>query len=148
MGLDVNLILWRNVSKEGSGIFVRESGRVREISHEEWNEKFPNCELVTIQYNDSKRVYWANITHNLASMAREAGIYRYLWRPEEVNVMCANQLIAPLENGLELLQSDRDRFEKFDPKNGWGGYDTLVEFVSQYLSVCQDYPQARISVSR
>lgn len=29
-------------------------------------------------------VYWANITHNLGKMAREAGIYTALWRPGEM----------------------------------------------------------------
>lgn len=27
-----------------------------------------------------------NITHNLGRMAKEAGIYQHLWRPEEIGV--------------------------------------------------------------
>ena len=148
MSLDVSLILKGNVSKSDSGIFVRENGSVKELSHEQWNERHPNREPVTMQEKDDECLFWANITHNLTSMAREAGIYKHLWRPEEINITHANQLIAPLENGLELLQSDRDRFEALNPKNGWGDYDALVGFVREYLSACRKYPQAKISVSR
>lgn len=31
-------------------------------------------------------VFWANITHNLGRMADEAGIYKHLWRPEEIGM--------------------------------------------------------------
>ena len=37
--------------------------------------------------------YEANITHNLSRMAQDAGIYHYLWRPEEMNITQAGQLI-------------------------------------------------------
>ena len=30
--------------------------------------------------------YSANITHNLGKMAEEAGIYKHLWRPEEIGI--------------------------------------------------------------
>jgi hypothetical protein len=87
-------------------------------------------------------VYWANITHNLGSMAGEAGIYEALWRPEEIGVTTAAQLIPLLEAGLALLESDQERFEKFNPDNGWGDYDGLVSFVRQYLRACREHPAA------
>ena len=50
-------------------------------------------------------VYDANITHNLTEMADKAGIYEALWRPEEINVKKAKDLIRPLEIGLAALLS-------------------------------------------
>lgn len=65
-------------------------------------------------------VYEANITHNLNTMADEAGIYNHLWRPEEVGARVARDLIKPLSVGLALLLSDPERFKKINPENGWG----------------------------
>lgn len=93
-------------------------------------------------------VYWANITHNLGTMAGEAGIYKHLWRPEEIGITKAHQLIEPLRAGLELLRSDRERFEKFNPENGWGSYDGLVRFVEKYLAACEENPDADVRASR
>lgn len=146
MSLDVSLILGGS-SKNGSGIFIRDSGSIREVSLEEWHEKFPNTEPVTMQQEDD-HVYWGNITHNLTPMAKEVDLYKYLWRPEEANITHAKQLIRHLERGLETLRGSRDRFEKFNPKNGWGDYDGLVEFTEAYLNACYKYPQAEIYVSR
>lgn len=93
-------------------------------------------------------VYDASITHNLNRMADEAGIYKYLWRPEEINISKAEQLIKPLEEGLALLKSDPERFKKLNPTNGWGTYDYLVNFVVGYLAACRDNPDATIRISR
>ena len=93
-------------------------------------------------------VYSANITHNLNKMAEDAGIYYHLWRPEEIGITTAAQLIEPLRNGLALLKSDQARFEKFDASNGWGVYSHLVSFVEEYLAACEKNPDATVHVSR
>lgn len=93
-------------------------------------------------------VYWANITHNLGKMAEQAGIYFALWRPEEIGITKASELIVPLETGLALLKSDPERFEKFNAANGWGLYEHFVPFVENYLNACREHPDADISVSR
>lgn len=93
--------------------------------------------------------YSANITHNLGMMADEAGIYEALWRPEEIGLKTARELIEPLRAGLvRLLTEDREKFLQHSPKNGWGTYDGLVEFVSSYLRACEENPDATVSVSR
>lgn len=133
-------------NSNGSGIYIRESGQTREITRDEWDKKFPGCEPVVAREGDEG--YSANITHNLGTMAGEAGIYKHLWWPEEVDITHAHQLIEPLKAGLELLESDRSRFEEFNPENGWGDYDVLVRFTREYLAACKRYPQAKISISR
>lgn len=94
------------------------------------------------------KVYSANITHNLGRMADEAGIYRHLWRPEEIGITTAGQLIEPLSVGLELLKSDPSRFKAYNSPNGWGLYEHLVPFVEQYLEACKENPDAEIGVWR
>lgn len=93
-------------------------------------------------------VYSANITHNLGKMAREAGIYQHLWRPDELGIKQAGELIMPLRAGLELLKSDPERFQKFDSPNGWGLYKHFVPFVENYLEACEQNPDSVVEVSR
>lgn len=93
-------------------------------------------------------LYEANITHNLNRMAEAAGIYYELWRPEEINITKARELIGPLDKGLALLEQFPDRFKAFNAPNGWGMYEHFVPFVRHYLAACREYPDATISVSR
>lgn len=94
------------------------------------------------------RVHCGNITHNLGPMAREAGIYTLLWRPEEIGIKYARELIAPLEAGLNILRMYPERFRKFNPENGWGSYEGLVEFVEVYLAACREHPDAEVDTWR
>lgn len=103
---------------------------------------------VTLTEIRPTEVFSANITHNLVRMAQEAGIYSHLWRPEEIGIDRAGQLIQPLTEGLALLRWDRQRFEKFQAANGWGRHEDLVRFVERYLEACRENPEAKISVSR
>lgn len=92
--------------------------------------------------------YSANITHNLNTMAMAAGIYKELWRPDEINITHAHQLIEPLSKGLELLKKYPDYFSQFNASNGWGLYEHFVPFVEEYLTACKENSEAKIEVSR
>jgi hypothetical protein len=81
-------------------------------------------------------------------MAIEAGIYMYLWHPNEYGITKAAQLIEPLRKGLDLMKADRKRFEAFDSPNGWGLYRHFVPWVEEYLRACETYPEGDIQVSR
>ena len=95
---------------------------------------------------EAQEVYNAGTTHNLSGMAKEAGIYECLWRPEEIGISKAKQLIEPLTKGLELLKSDPKRFEKFNSPNGWGMYVNFVPFVEKYLEACKNFPEADVKI--
>lgn len=95
-----------------------------------------------------RSVYEANITHNLNQMADAAGIYKALWRPEEIGITTGGELIEILEVGLAKLKRDPAKFEKHNAANGWGLYEHFVPFVEQYLEACRKYPKATIRVSR
>ena len=117
---------------------------------------------------DEETLYQVNITHNLTEMADKAGIYEALWRPhrlnpnynipeenhkeewdfEDNNLAKASEIIPLLEKGLELLKKKPAYFKKFNPYNGWGSYDGLVESVEEYLSACKQHPYAIIYTCR
>jgi hypothetical protein len=150
VSLDVYLTL-KGVQNLPSGehIFIREDGQNKEISRAEWDKRFPGREPVTVQLpSDDEEVYSANITHNLNQMADAACIYHHLWRPDEIGITKAGQLIEPLRAGLVLLRSNPEIFKKYNPENGWGNYEGLVRFVENYLEACERYPGAEVYASR
>ena len=65
-------------------------------------------------------LYDDNITHNLNKMADAAGIYKYLWKPEELGIEFAKDLIKPLTKGLKDLKSNPEKYKKYNSPNGWG----------------------------
>lgn len=104
--------------------------------------------LDVMLYVHNEQVYEANITHNLNTMADKAGIYYHLWRPEEINIKFASELIKPLEKGLKKLKAKPEYFEKYNASNGWGLYKHFVPFVEEYLKACKENPDATIQISR
>lgn len=148
MSLDVYLTLPGTQRAADERIFIREGGQNKELTRDEWDARFPGQEPFVALSSDSNEAYTANITHNLVVMAKYAGIYQVLWRPEELGITHAVQLIAPLSAGLTLLKIDPGRFSSFNPSNGWGTYEGLVEFVEEYLAACIAHPTAEVSVSR
>jgi hypothetical protein len=151
MSLDVYLCVPTPATKiEQDRIFIRRNGRTEEISAEEWNELYPDREPVVVKGYESltRDVYSSNITHNLGKMASQCDLYMPLWRPEEIGITHARQLIEPLKDGLAVLGEDRERLEEFSPENGWGDYDGFVEFVTEYLRACEQFPDAEVKTWR
>jgi hypothetical protein len=109
--------------------------------------------IIESYYNDREpsereEVFSSNITHNLCGMAEAAGIYKHCWRPEEIGVLIAGDLIEPLSKAIELLKSDPERFRRYNASNGWGKYEHFIPWLQGYLDACKTYPDAFISVSR
>ncbi len=151
MSLDIYLTL-KSVQQlpRGRTILVREDGQFKELSHAEWDERFPNREPVTVEFpgNDGEEVYWANITHNLGPMARAAGIYFHLWRPEEINITQASQLSTPLALALAAMRDNPEWYRQFNAENGWGTYVQFLPWLDDLLEACNRWPTANISVDR
>ena len=89
-----------------------------------------------------------NITHNLNTMAEEAGIYKCLWRPEENGFEKAGDIISLLEKAIKELEKRPEHFKKFDAENGWGTYEHFVPFVKEVLLACKTHPKATLKAWR
>ena len=151
MSLDVYLRSIEPLPHEPENhIYIRENGQTKEITRKEWDERFPNVDPVGVRAEEDEEdtLYSANITHNLNSMADDAGIYKALWRPSEIGIELAASLIPILKDGLTLLRADPERFRKLNPSNGWGSYDALVTFVEKYLEACKRHPTSTVHASR
>jgi hypothetical protein len=99
-------------------------------------------------------VFTQNITHNLNKMAMAVELsngktlYDVLWRPDEHGFKYARDIADLLDMGWNILLSDPDKFKMFNPENGWGSYDGLVNFVYKYRNACWESPDAELSVCR
>lgn len=96
----------------------------------------------------SDRVFSRNITHNLVPMAKAAGIYDAVWRPDEIGITTAKQVAQACRDGFGDLFSNPKKYHTYDPENGWGDYDDLVRFMSVYLSACAKWPDALVEALR
>lgn len=107
----------------------------------------PNCGH---EFGDpeGEAIHSQNITHNLGGMAGEAGIYECLWHPEESGIKSAGQLIAPLRQAIEQMESDPERFKKHNAPNGWGMYEHFVPWLKRLLTACEESPGAGVRASR
>lgn len=149
MSLDVYLTMTGvTVPTTDEKIYIREDGRTRKITRAEWDARNPGREPFVIVEGTDGEVFWRNITHNLNTMADMAGLYECVWRPDEHGMKFARDLIDPMRAGLERLKADPDYYRTFNPFNGWGDYEGLVDFVEKYLDACERYPDAEVSVSR
>ena len=100
-------------------------------------------------------VYDGNITHNLGKMAGEVKLsngmtlYDVLWRPDEQEGLgFARNISELLDEGWNILLSEPEHFKQWNPENGWGSYEGLVDFVYKYRNACWDNPDAELRVSR
>jgi len=99
-------------------------------------------------YTENEELFSANITHNLANMAREAGVYEYLWRPDEVGVERARELIKPLKVALKDMKKRPEHYKQFNAENGWGLYRNFVPWIERYLDACIEYPDSFVGAYR
>jgi len=99
-------------------------------------------------------VWEYNITHNVNKMAMQVQLgggltlYEVLWRPDEHGMKFACDIAEHLIKGFEILRKDPEHYKKWNPENGWGSYDGLLRFVSEYHNACLDNPDAELRVSR
>lgn len=94
------------------------------------------------------RVYESNITHNLGTMAKAAGVYDCLWRSPENGFRLAGQLIDPLRDGISRMEADPKRFKAMDSPNGWGTYKVFLPWLERLLEACIANPDAEIHTDR
>ena len=115
-------------------------------------EEISDCQCDCCGNNHQKKCFPIierfNLTHNLTSMAVESGVYTCVWRPEELDITKASEMIVFLKYGIDKLKSDPQKFMKYNPSNGFGSYENLLDTLVNYLLACEQNPTATISVSR
>lgn len=101
----------------------------------------------TDSVDDWNTVYWANITHNLGTMAEALGIYNCLWHPYNARIETAGDLIDPLKIAINMMKGSPERYKKFDAPNKWDNYDDFLPWLERLLVACEKHQNAKIRVS-
>lgn len=89
-----------------------------------------------------------NITHNYGSMANVLGCYEAIWRPEEIGISQAKEIVPFLEKAIVEFDSKIGLLNQEVPENGWGDTDGFKEFLDDYLCECKKHPELKVSISR
>ena len=162
MSLSISIYAEETKTQTTSGVFVRRNGERFELSIEEATETIPGFEPVKVETDE---VFSTNITHNLNEMASKCGLYEAMWRPykllseydetfdgdeeyqfaKENRVLCSD-VIPQLEKGIEELKNNRETYVAYNPPNGWGSYEGLLETATSFYTACCEYPEGEISV--
>lgn len=76
----------------------------------------------------------------------KVSLYQLLWRPEEIDLLgkggiLTSSYIKALSICLSDLKEHKDFYEKFNPDNGWGNYDSLVNFTESFVNAVNKIPQ-------
>jgi hypothetical protein len=106
--------------------------------------------MVEVGQKDPERVIFfrKSVTHNLVPMAKACGCYTYVWRPEEVGIHFAYQMLHMLRSAIKYASSNPKILSEHNPYNDWGNYDVFLMFLQDYLKGCERYPATRIHISR
>ena len=162
MSLDITIISPEPIKKKSTGVYVRINGRTCELTKEEAIAYFPDVDPNTIieEEIETNEFWYGNITQNLTEMAEDClsfeeeyqhyNLYDLLWRDTQVPFtgVYLNIYIAHLAYCLYILKNDPDHFKKFNPKNGWGTYEQLVNFVEEFIKALVTMPEgSRIEYS-
>ena len=50
--------------------------------------------------------------------------------------------------GIVYMIQNRTKLLEYNPENGWGSYDSFLDWLIDYKSVCENHPGCKIEVSR
>jgi hypothetical protein len=95
---------------------------------------------INLQAVRTVNVFYLNVPTCYKPIAEKVGIQTYIWKPEELGISKAEQLINPLRIGLQLLESVPGRVGVAQET-----LDDFVECVRKYLAACEQNPDAEIS---
>lgn len=103
---------------------------------------------------DYEELHVGNITHNLNQMAMHVPVsdtltlYNVLWRPDESDLKTTDDILEYVTIGVKYLIDHKEELLQYNPDNGWGNYEGLLNFTKRVGSACLFNPRCKISVSR
>jgi len=149
MGIWIYLSITQVILPPSDDVYILEDGVTKRISRAEYEVLYrQSCDPYIVNPTLDNYVYERNVTNNYVQIASEVGLFYPIWRPVEVGIKKANQLIPLLEEGLTLLFTPPlDKFRELEPSMGWGTYEHFTEFIQEYLAACKEYPNTEVCAS-
>lgn len=90
-------------------------------------------------------VFDGNITHNLVPMWEEAGCYEALY---DSSGKKARSILPKLKRALKAIQADPDKYKVLEPANGWGTYESAINFLEKVIEACKNNPNGELYISK
>lgn len=94
--------------------------------------------------NSGEELMNCNITHNLTSMWKAAGVYDALYKSTGNT---AADVLPALEEGVAKLIGNPVYYQQFDAPNGWGKYKQAVPWLRSVAEKFKEHPDSVIGVS-
>lgn len=99
---------------------------------------------VSLMVEKPTEVFDANITHNLAEMARRLGV-GVLWEVDRIEV----SKVRPLAHAaIDKILARPTTFRALDAENGWGRTEHMVHFLHRLVRACDQYPDGFLEMRR
>lgn len=87
-------------------------------------------------------VFSENMTSNVAPMWREAGCDL-----RDLKSWKAKDCVKPLCDAINRMKADPKKYRAMNPANGWGNYDSCVEFLVHCHDACLANPESIVHIS-
>ena len=149
MSLDISIKAKVPVVKNGTGIFVRENGKTKELTADEAKER--GWDGINMDFV-SEYAWTGNITHNLGKMASNVmpdgkpyTLYSLLWGGKYKS---CRDLIGKLHECILYMLMNKEELKKYNPENGWGTYEQLLEFTKEFQMACIDNQDCKIEIDK
>lgn len=149
MSLDISIKANVPVFKNGTGIFVRENGKTKELTAKEAKER--GWDGINREYV-SEYAWTGNITHNLGKMASNVTpegkpytLYDLLWGGKYKR---CRDLISKLHECILYMLMNKEELKKYNPENEWGTYEQLLEFTKEFQMACIDNQDCEIEICK
>ena len=84
-----------------------------------------------------------NHTYNCAPMFKEAlgkGLYKF-------NGWSAEKFLDVINKGIEDMVKRPEYYSKWNPSNGWGSYQTALDFLAEIGKLCRKHPKAFVNIT-
>jgi hypothetical protein len=71
-----------------------------------------------------------------------------LWRPDEHGLETTDSIVGYITVGVRYMEEHAADLEQYNPSNGWGSYDWLLNFARCVGSACLFNPGCKIEANR
>jgi hypothetical protein len=93
----------------------------------------------------SVQLFNGNMTHNVTPMWRKAKVYEALY---ESQGKIAGEIKDVLQVGIKDMERSSKQYQKLNPANEWGDYDSALNFLREFTNACIQHPKATIGLSK
>lgn len=86
-------------------------------------------------------VWETNYTSNCSRMWCTAGVDLH-----DLEGMSASEAAPRLEAAIEEMRTNPGKYKAMNPENGWGDYDSALQFLNDIRNACRLHPKTTVHI--